>query len=408
MIVPRLRITERLPGCVGRPRKLLVLGSTGSIGESTLELVRRNRARFEVHSMVAGSNVEKFISQITEFRPKVAAIADKQKYQILKSNLSPSLNVELLCGDDEIEHLSAKAPVDLVVAAISGSAGLRGVISALNSGKRVALANKESLVAAGKLVAKTVAISGADVVPIDSEHCAIFQALQGEFFNDIQRLILTASGGPFRNTPLAEFKNITPEVALKHPNWSMGRKVTIDSASMMNKALEVIEAFWLFGIQSSNIDVVVHPQSVVHSLVEFVDGNMLAQLSRPDMKGAISYALAYPDGRIPKSVERLDLEKLVKLEFETLDQEKFLAPRLAKQCLEQGGFAPALFSLANEIAVEAFLERRIGFDRIVKFVAEALEGESRDFNNLSELLELQHDARNNLVEMIKKYLCNIS
>lgn len=393
MLVPRQRISERFEGCGVRPRRLLILGSTGSIGESTLEIVRRNRQRFEVLGLVGGSNAAKLAQQINEFKPRVAALADKSQFAELKSKLTPDSDIEIVCGEDEIEKISASLAVDLVVGAITGSAGLRGVLAALSNGRRVALANKESLVAGGKLVSRIAADKGVDVVPIDSEHSAIFQALQGEFINDIDRLILTASGGPFRQTAVSEFKNITPDQALKHPNWSMGRKVTIDSASMMNKALELIEAHWLFGVAPTNIDVTIHPQSIVHSLVQFIDGAQIAQLSLPDMKGAISFAIAYPEGRVAGSVEQLDLAKIGRLEFERLDDLKFPAVGWARDCIKAGGFAPALFSLANEIAVEAFLGRQIRFDQINTFVHAALQVENRNFENLNELLELESAAR---------------
>jgi 1-deoxy-D-xylulose-5-phosphate reductoisomerase len=344
------------------------LGSTGSIGGAALDIVRTHPERFAVVALGAGRRAEMLADQVAEFNPAVAVLAEG--WPAGYPERFPG--VECVSGTAAAEAVARRGDIDVVLAGTVGLAGLRPVLAAVRAGKVLALANKESLVMAGDLVAEAAAVSGAVIVPVDSEHSAIFQALQGARFEEVRSLVLTASGGPFLDTPSSEFARVTPEQALRHPRWNMGAKISIDSATLVNKALEVIEAHWLFGVPVEQIEVVVHPQSIVHSAVDFVDGSMVAQLSQPDMRGPIAYALEYPDDRLPAVVPRLSLAAVGRLDFRPLDTTKFPAVELAKAAVRAGGALAAVFTVANEVAVGAFLERRLRFDRIVPTIEGAL------------------------------------
>jgi 1-deoxy-D-xylulose-5-phosphate reductoisomerase len=375
-------------------KRVAIVGSTGSIGVSALEVARMHPERFSIDLLVAGRQAKALAAQIREFRPRVAGVADVEAFAELKRELGLGANstrweaTDLVCGEGEISAAIKASQSEIVLAAVVGMVGLSSVIAALESGKDVALANKESLVVAGALVLEKAANHGAKLIPVDSEHSAIFQVLQGVQQEDVSSLILTASGGPFRTTPAAEFASITPEQALKHPQWSMGAKISIDSATMMNKALEVIEAHWLFDMAPEAIEVIVHPQSIVHSMVRLRDGTVLAQLSVPDMKGPIAYALAFPDGRLGSVMRPLDLVSVRELTFEPVDDERFPAVSRARACLRGAKGAAAVLNAANEVAVEAFLGRRIPFRGIFELVDEALDTFGhQSYETLDELRE---------------------
>jgi 1-deoxy-D-xylulose-5-phosphate reductoisomerase len=351
-------------------RRLAILGSTGSIGVQALDVVARFPGRFEVVGLAAGRNVERLAAQVRAFRPKVVAAADPAAAEALR-RLVPS-DVEVLSGDDGVVQVAVRPEVDFVLAAISGGAGLRSTAAAVEAGKDIGLANKESLVLAGELVMRRAAERGVTILPVDSEHSAIHQSLVGHNRSEVRRLLLTASGGPLRGVPAGELPAVTPARALKHPNWSMGDKITIDSATLMNKGLEVIEARWLFDFPPRRIDILVHPESIVHSMVEYVDGSVVAQLGVSDMRGPISYALGHPE-RLPLDLAPLDLARLGRLTFEPPDPARFPAYTLAYRALELGGTAPAVLSGADEAAVAAFLAGRCRFTDIAELCAAALE-----------------------------------
>jgi 1-deoxy-D-xylulose-5-phosphate reductoisomerase len=351
-------------------RRLAILGSTGSIGVQALDVVARFPGRFEVVALAAGRNVERLAEQVRAFRPRLVAAADPAAAAKLKA-LVPA-GVEVRSGDDGVVAAAAHPDVDFVLAAIAGGAGLRSTAAAIEAGKDVGLANKESMVLAGELMMRLAAERGGAILPVDSEHSAIHQSLLGHNQAEVRRLILTASGGPLRGVAAGALAAVTPEQALKHPNWSMGDKITIDSATLMNKGLEVIEARWLFDVEPARIDILVHPESVVHSMVEYIDGSVVAQLGISDMRGPISYALGYP-GRLAIDLPPLDLARLGKLTFEPPDPIRFPAYRLAYRALELGGTAPAALSGADEAAVAAFLAKRCGFTDIARLCAEVLE-----------------------------------
>jgi 1-deoxy-D-xylulose-5-phosphate reductoisomerase len=342
-------------------KRLAVLGSTGSIGEQTLAVVDAFPERFRVTALAAGRNVEKLAGQVRRFDPELVAVADADGARELRARL-PGVAVEIAVGPAGLEQV-ARAPGEMVVSGLVGAVGLAPTLAAIAAGRDVALANKEVLVMAGSLVMREVRRRGVTLLPVDSEHSAIFQALAGQRREDVARLLLTASGGPFRTWEAARIARATPEEALAHPNWDMGPKITIDSATLMNKGLEVIEARWLFDVPPERVDVVVHPQSIVHSLVEFVDGQVLAQLSVPDMRAPIALALSYPE-RLPLDLPRLDLAALGRLEFEAPDRKRFPCLDLAWAALEGGESAPAVLNAANEVAVRAFLDGRIPFPAI--------------------------------------------
>ena len=358
------------PPANGRPRPVAVLGSTGSIGTQTLDVIRLFPDRFRVRALTAGSNVELLIQQAREFEPDCVAIGDTDQWTRLEDALADT-DIRVLAGDDGLCAAAADPSVEVVVAAVVGFAGLNPVLAALKQGKTVALANKETMVVAGAEVNRLLDEHGGTLIPVDSEHSAIFQCLVGEKERAVEELILTASGGPFRTRDASTFDAITPAEALDHPNWSMGAKITIDSATLMNKGLEVIEARWLFDIGPDAIRVLVHPQSIVHSMVAFADGSVKAELGVPDMKVPIQYALSYPD-RWPAPHERIDWTELQRLDFELPDTGKFPCLRLAFEALEIGGTAPAVLNAANEAAVALFLDERIGFTDIPRSIEDAL------------------------------------
>jgi 1-deoxy-D-xylulose-5-phosphate reductoisomerase len=380
-------------------RKIGVLGSTGSIGASTLEVVAAHAQRFHVDFLVAGKRGDLLAEQVRAVHPRIAAVSDAGGFAQLCASLGVSItagrynDTELVCGEDAIVNLIRESKAEVVVAAVVGMAGLSGVLAAIDSGKDIALANKESLVVAGELVMKLADAHGAAIVPVDSEHSAIFQALQGTKDDDLASVILTASGGPFLHTPISDFASITPERALKHPKWNMGAKISIDSATMMNKALEVIEARWLFGIQPKAIEVIIHPQSIIHSMIRLVDGSVLAQLSIPDMKGPIAYALTYPNERVPGVMQRLDFTKVTELTFLPVDDEKFPGLARARACLQGENGACAVLNAANEVAVELFLNKGISFESIHRLIGEALEVfGGRSYRGLEELVALTDEV----------------
>jgi 1-deoxy-D-xylulose-5-phosphate reductoisomerase len=352
-------------GAVESPRRVTILGSTGSVGCNTVDLIERNRALYVVEALTANNNVELLAEQARRLKPRKAVVADQRHYAELKAALSGS-GVEAAAGPEAVIE-AALMPADWVMAAIVGAAGLRPTLAAVRRGAVVALANKECLVSAGQLMMREVAAAGATLLPVDSEHSAIFQLFDFDRPESIEKIILTASGGPFRAYSLAEMESVTPAQAVKHPNWSMGAKISVDSATMMNKGLELIEAHHLFALPETQIDILVHPQSIVHSLVAYVDGSVLAHLGTPDMRTPIAYALGWPR-RIDAPSARLDLAQIGTLSFEAPDFERFPALRLARAALQFGGCACTVLNAANEVAVEAFLDGRIGFTDIARKV----------------------------------------
>ena len=360
------------------PQRLTVLGATGSIGQSTLDVVARHPDRFEVFALSAQRQGDKLLDQCLRFSPRFAVLGDAAAAELLRAGLrAAGSDAEVLCGEEALERVAAAEVVDMVMAAIVGAAGLRPTLAAARAGKKVLLANKEALVLSGQLLIDAVAASGAVLLPIDSEHDAIFQALPADYGRQparagVRRVLLTASGGPFRSAPIEALADVTPEQACAHPNWVMGRKISVDSATMMNKGLEVIEAHWLFGAPAEMIEVVVHPQSVIHSMVDYADGSVIAQLGNPDMRTPIANAMAWPE-RIDAGVRPLDLFEIARLDFERPDFGRFPCLKLAFDALRAGGTAPAVLNAANEEAVAAFLDHRIGFLDIAAVIAASLE-----------------------------------
>ena len=352
-------------------RTIAILGSTGSIGTQTLQVVEEHPECFEVYALTANDRVDELIEQARKFLPEAVVIANESKYEYLKEALS-DLPIKVYGGYESICQIVQSAPIDIVVTALVGFSGLRPTIEAIKAGKAIALANKETMVVAGELINELAMKYQTPILPVDSEHSAIFQCLAGEAGNSVEKLILTASGGPFRTFSKEQLEHVTREQALKHPNWSMGAKITIDSASMMNKGFEVMEAKWLFGVGPEDIEVVVHPQSVIHSMVQFADGAIKAQLGTPDMRLPIMYALTYPV-RLPSSFERIDWNTLKELTFEKPDLELFPNLRHAYTALAEGGNIPCVVNAANEICVAAFLEERIKFTDMPKLIERAME-----------------------------------
>jgi 1-deoxy-D-xylulose-5-phosphate reductoisomerase len=369
------------------------LGSTGSIGQNALAVVAAHPQEFQVVGLAAGKNVEVLAAQIRAVRPRLVSVQDAGVARELKNILAGQPPVEILAGPEGAVAVAAAPDADLVVSAMVGAVGLEPTLAAVEAGKTVALANKETLVAAGSLVMAAVAANNASLIPVDSEHSAIFQALEGQPREAVRRLWLTASGGPFRTWPREKLAAATPAQALKHPNWSMGAKITIDSATMMNKALEVIEASVLFGLPVSQVEVFIHPQSIIHSLVEFVDGSVLAQLGWPDMRLPIAYALTYPR-RLPLNSEPLDLGKVAQLTFERPDFERFPSLRLGYEAANLGGTMPAVLNAANEVAVAAFLDGRLPFPGIPRVVAETMSAHAAaPLESLAQVLAVNSWAR---------------
>jgi 1-deoxy-D-xylulose-5-phosphate reductoisomerase len=375
-------------GALTLPRKVVVLGSTGSIGLSTLSLFEESGVEVEILALTAGRNVERLIEQARRWTPQVAVIEDETKFQALKDGLAGT-GVRAAAGAAAVVEAAAMG-ADWVMSAIVGAAGLAPTVAAARTGAIIALANKESLVCAGPALLAIAKTAGGSVIPVDSEHSAIFQVLQPACAHRVARLILTASGGPFRTWDKAAMAAATPEQAIAHPNWSMGAKISVDSATMMNKGLEMIEASYLFGTPEDRIDVVIHPQSIIHSLVEYVDGSTLAQLGPPDMRAPIACAFAWPD-RLPWPAPRLDLAAYGQLTFESPDLDRFPSIGIAREALRLGGGAPTAMNAANEVAVAAFLDRRIGFLDIAAAVAGTLER----MNSLGSLAAAESDAVDN-------------
>ena len=375
-----------------------ILGSTGSIGTQTLDIVRLFPDRLKVRVLTAGGNADMLLKQAREFLPECVVIGDDDQWAYVRDELK-GLPIEVLSGKEGIIRAAEWSTSDTVVTAIVGAAGLESTIAAAQKGKRIALANKEALVIAGQLLRPLADLHGAEIIPIDSEHSAIFQCLVGESIDSVESLHLTASGGPFRTRPLESFNSITKEEALNHPNWSMGPKITIDSATMMNKGLEMIEAHWLFGIDANQIHVVVHPQSIVHSMVSFKDGSVKAQLGVPDMKVPIQYALSFPD-RWEASHARLNWERQLELNFEVPDTKRFPALSLAYEALRKGGAAPAVLNAANEEAVLLFLSDQIRFVDIPKLLESVLSelGDSTGVT-MADLVQADREARKRIQEL---------
>ncbi len=379
-------------------REIAVLGSTGSIGTQTLEIVRLFPDKLKVCVLAAHKNVDLLVEQATEFLPAYVAISDETRYDELKRRLA-ALPVKILVGEEGLSMAASLPEVHVVVAAIVGFAGLSSVIAGIKAGKEIALANKETLVAGGALVNRCLDEHDGTMIPVDSEHSAIFQCLVGESEKEVEKLILTASGGPFRSREKGTFASITKAEALVHPNWSMGAKITIDSATMMNKGLEVIEARWLFDISPEQIEVLVHPQSIVHSLVAFCDGSTKAQLGAPDMRVPIQYALSFPE-RWPAPHPRIDWVHSANLQFERPDLERFPCLALAFQALEAGGSAPAVLNAANEVAVSLFLKETIRFVDIPLMISRALEAfAGNSYESLEELIALHKHVQKHVLEL---------
>jgi 1-deoxy-D-xylulose-5-phosphate reductoisomerase len=365
---------------VSQLQQITVLGATGSIGLSTLDVIARHPERYQVFALSGFSRLVELEALCVLYRPRYAVVPDERSARHLQDALQAAgLATRVLFGEQGLCEVAAHPEVDAVMAAIVGAAGLKPTLAAVEAGKKVLLANKEALVMSGALFIQAVRRSGAVLLPIDSEHNAIFQCLPGDYARGLEqvgvrRILLTASGGPFRETPLAQLHEVSPEQACAHPNWSMGRKISVDSASMMNKGLELIEVCWLFDATPAQVEVVIHPQSVIHSLVDYVDGSVLAQLGNPDMRTPISHALAWPQ-RIDSGVAPLDLFAIARLDFQAPDEQRFPCLRLAREAAEAGGSVPAMLNAANEVAVAAFLERRIRFPEIASIIDAVLNAE---------------------------------
>jgi 1-deoxy-D-xylulose-5-phosphate reductoisomerase len=389
-------------------QNVTILGSTGTIGQQTLDVIARHPEKFKPYALAANANVDSLFAQCITFQPKFAALLDGIAAKNLQSKLNQAGSLtQVLSGMTALEQISSDADVDVVMAAIVGAAGLKPALAAAKAGKRILLANKETLVMAGHLFMQAVKEGGATLLPIDSEHNAIFQVMPPQKLahladGGVKKIILTASGGPFRQYSKTQLQQVTTELALKHPNWVMGAKITIDSATLMNKGLEVIEAHWLFNAAPEQIDVVVHPQSVIHSMVEYVDGSVLAQLGNPDMRTPIAYALGFPD-RIDSGVNSLNLIQIAKLEFEAPDLTRFPCLQLAFDALKSGGTASTALNAANEIAVSEFLKKRIHFMDIPHLIAETLaDMPSQPVSSLEQLFSVDEHARAYASEWVEK------
>ena len=380
-------------------KKIAILGSTGSIGTQTLEIVRNN-TDLEVVGMAAGSNVELMEKQIREFHPKKVAMWSEEAASDLSVRIADT-NTKVVSGMEGLLEISTMDEMEVLVTAIVGMIGIRPTIAAIEHGKTIALANKETLVTAGHIIMPLAAEHGVSILPVDSEHSAIFQSMHGENRERVSKIILTASGGPFRGKTKEELGSMTMEDALKHPNWSMGKKVTIDSASLVNKGLEVMEASWLFDVPLEQIQVVVHPQSIIHSAVEYVDGGIMAQLGMPDMKLPIQYALFYPDRR-PMSGKRVDFFDIAQLTFEKPDTETFTGLKLAYEAARRGGSMPTVFNAANEMAVAAFLQKKIGFLQIPEIIGESMEHHKVIENpSVEEILQTEAETYEYIKQVMK-------
>lgn len=385
-----------------RKRKIAILGSTGSIGTQTLDVVRRHPDKFEARVLTAGSNVALLIEQAREFLPDAVVIADDSKYKDLCKGLEGS-DIKVYAGAEAIEQIVELDSIDIVMAAMVGFAGLKPTVRAIKAGKAIALANKETLVVAGQYMISLASEKQVPLFPVDSEHSAIFQSLAGESGNDIEKILLTASGGPFRNASLDQLGSVSPEQALKHPSWKMGAKITIDSATMMNKGFEMIEACWLFGVPPQKVEILVHPESVVHSAVQFEDGAVKAQLGVADMRIPIQYALSYPY-RLALGEQRLDLFKLGALHFEKPDMNRFRCLHLAFEAMNAGGNMPCIMNAANEVANLLFREHRIGFLDIAKVIEATMEAVPHTLDyEFESLFGTDRKAREVAAEIARKY-----
>ncbi|BAN35450.1 1-deoxy-D-xylulose 5-phosphate reductoisomerase [Sulfuricella denitrificans skB26] len=388
-------------------QNITVLGSTGTIGMNTLDVVARHAELFRVVALTANRQVDRLFEQCRQFQPDYAVMLDPDCAEVLHGKIKlAGLDVEVLSGIEALERVASLPQVDSVMAAIVGSAGLRPSLAAAKAGKRILLANKETLVMSGSVFMDAVRQHKATLLPIDSEHNAIFQSLPRDFSGDldgsgVKRILLTASGGPFRTVPLSDLDNVTPQQACAHPNWVMGRKISVDSATMMNKGLEVIEAHWLFNADADKIQVVIHPQSVIHSMVEYIDGSVLAQLGNPDMRTPIAYALGFPE-RIDAGVSSLDLFKIARLDFEAPDMVRFPCLDLAYQALRQGGTTPATLNAANEVAVDAFLDERVPFKLIPAMIESVLQkNSSKPVVALEDVIDADAVARESALEWMR-------
>jgi 1-deoxy-D-xylulose-5-phosphate reductoisomerase len=382
-------------------KKISILGSTGSIGVNTLRIVAQHPDRFQVVALGGGRNLKKMEEQILQFRPKLVAVMDAELAQQLRARIAAK-TPQILSGLDGLTAVASHPEAEVVVSALAGSIGLLPTFAAIRAHKTLAIANKEPLVMAGEILIRESSEKGVIILPIDSEHSAIFQCMAGHRKEDIKRIILTASGGPFLNIPLSELDQVTPEQALRHPQWKMGKKITVDSASLMNKGLEVIEARWLFGVPSSRIEVHIHPQSIVHSMVEYIDGAVVAQMAIPDMRGPIAYALSYPE-RLNLQLPALDLFAIRKLTFSPVDEERFPALGLAYQALEAGGTLPAVLNAANEAAAEAFLRGLVGFREIPRLIREVMNRHQPVLHpTLEEILKAHDWARQEAEKIIAR------
>lgn len=383
-------------------KAVTILGATGSIGQSTLDVIKRHPHHFELYAVTANNNVEQMLEICQKFNPQMVVMAEHDAAQQLQKLLTSKSSITVLAGESALEQVASAASVDIVMAAIVGAVGLMPTLAAVRAGKRVCLANKEALVMAGHLFMHEVKSHNAELMPIDSEHNAIFQCLPsmlpGKQDTDIlqrgvTKILLTGSGGPFRVTPVDELPGVTPEQAIAHPNWSMGPKISVDSATMMNKGLELIEACWLFDVAQDDVEIVLHPQSIIHSMVSYNDGSVLAQMGNPDMRTPIAHAMAWPE-RIESGVEPLDLFKVSQLNFENADEQRYPCLRLAREAIAAGGTSMAILNAANEIAVEAFLDRRIGFTRIAELIEDCLEKiPSHVTDSLNQIIDDDRQAR---------------
>ena len=386
------------------PEKIALLGSTGSIGTQALDIISRYPEKFVIETLVAGNNIDLLTQQALQFLPDSVVIGNIDHYLKLKENLRDT-NIKVFAGDEAIEQVITSSTIDVVIASIVGYSGLRPTIAAIKAGKKIALANKETLVVAGEIIGRLIRESGSHIIPVDSEHSAIFQCLVGESGNPIEKITLTASGGPFYNLSGDKLKNVKPFEALKHPNWDMGCKVTIDSASLMNKGLEVIEAKWLFDLTPYQISVIIHPQSIIHSFVHFADGSVKAQLGVPDMRIPILYALSYPD-RFSSDLPRLDFKNYQTLTFTEPDLKKFRNLYLAFHALKKGGNMPCILNAANEIAVNAFLSEKIGFMQMPDVVEHTMENSLYSPSPDLDLLEVTdcnaRETANNFINKLYK------
>ncbi len=391
---------EKVSSLSHQKRRLVLLGSTGSIGKSVLDIVSQHKEKFKIVGLGAGKNIKLLAEQIKKFKPRYVGVLYEELIDSLKDSLSFEQKVSFLWGEKGYEELASLEEADIVINAISGTAGLKPLVASLKKGKIVALANKESLVLAGKIVKEMCEEYKGEILPVDSEHNAIFQCLIGHRGDEVSNLWLTASGGPFWDKDIDFLSKVTPEMALKHPNWEMGKKITVDSATLMNKALEIIEAYYLFGVELDSIKVIIHPQSIVHSLVEFIDGTFMAHMAVPDMKIPISFCLFYPK-RLSLNIKPLDLYSIRNLEFYLPDHNKFPSIKLAKKVVKMGMSYPIVLNSANEVAVDMFLNKRITFLMIFELIERALEEHKpREVKDIEEVLEIDKVTRQKVMKWL--------